>query len=428
METLYKAWGYVTNICEPLMLWLLLKSNLPQKGVKRILSIVAIFILAGLTTLMNMAEWPYVPVVLIALLAYGVYSLLFFEGEPHLRVFWATSMIFILVFGNVITAEIPTLLPAVTVEAIQYPSPERFTIQLSYIVLLFILTGGLILWGKRVREISISTAAWMVALCVLCSAALYLMIDVTFTVSAAGSSTVICLIVTLLIFILTAAALLLISAVNKRENLYATAKAEADAFRREASYNDELMQVFSSVRQIKHDYASHISTIAGLYHRGKTRELDQYLESYAKEYGDVDYYAVTGDVSIDSLLSSKLMVCKANDIKVELSAFGWGRTALTSAETVSLLGNLMDNAINACKKVDSEKRLISITLRRKASMLSINITNSTVGKVQDKALSGGLGLPRIRNIIEKYDGLFRLRPEEGTMVAEVLLPILEEDA
>ena len=426
MDTLYKAWEYVTNICEPVMLWLLLKSNLPQKRNKRILSVVGIIILAGITTLMNMAEWPYVPVVLIALVAFCTYSLLFFEGEPHLRVFWATSMIFILVFGNVITAEIPTLLPAVTVEAIQYPSLERFIIQLSYIVLLLILTGGLILWGKRVREISISTATWMVALCVLCSAALYLMIDVTFTVSAAGNSTVICLIVTLLIFILTVSALLLISAVNKREKLYMEAKTEADALRREASYNDELMQVFSSVRQIKHDYASHISTIAGLYHRGKTEELDQYLESYAKEYGDVDYYAVTGDVSIDSLISSKLMVCKANDIKVELSAFGWGKTSLTSAEMVSLLGNLIDNAVNACKSVDTEKRAISITFRRKASMLNISITNSTNGTVPEKALSGGLGLPRIRSMVDKCDGLFRLRPEDGTMVAEVLLPITEE--
>ncbi len=428
METFYKAWGYVTNICEPLMLWLLLKSNLPQKGVKRILSIAAIILLAGITTLMNMAEWPYVPIVLIALVAFCAYSLLFFEGNYHLRIFWATSMMFLIVFGNAITAEIPTLLPAVTVEAIQYPSAERFIIQLAYILLLVGLTIGLIFLGKRFRDVSVSTAVWMVALCVLSSATLYLMIEITFSVSAAGNSTVICLVVTILIFILTAAALLLISAVNKRENLYTAAKAEADAFRREANYNDELMQVFSSVRQIKHDYASHISTIAGLYHRGKTRELDQYLESYAKEYGDVDYYAVTGDVSIDSLLSSKLMVCKANDIKVELSAFGWGRTALTSAEAVSLLGNLIDNAVNACKKVEPEKRTISITLRRKASMLSINITNSTVGKVQDKALSGGLGLPRIRSIVEKYDGLFRLRPEEGTMVAEVLLPILEEDA
>lgn len=428
METFYKAWGYVTNICEPLMLWLLLKSNLPQKGVKRILSIAAIILLAGITTLMNMAEWPYVPIVLIALVAFCAYSLLFFEGNYHLRIFWATSMMFLIVFGNAITAEIPTLLPAVTVEAIQYPSAERFIIQLAYILLLVFLTIGLISFGKRFRDVSVSTAVWMVALCVLSSATLYLMIEITFTVFAAGNSTVICLIVTLLIFILTAAALLLISAVNKRENLYTAAKAEADAFRREASYNDELMQVFSSVRQIKHDYASHISTIAGLYHRGKTKELDQYLESYAKEYGDVDYYAVTGDVSIDSLISSKLMVCKANDIKVELSAFGWGRTALTSAETVSLLGNLIDNAINACRKVDPERRAISITLRRKASMLSISITNSTIGKVPEKALSGGLGLQRIRNIVEKYDGLFRLRPEEGTMVAEVLLPILEEDA
>ena len=90
METLYKAWGYVTNICEPLMLWLLLKSNLPQKGVKRILSIVAIFILAGLTTMMNMAEWPYVPVVLIALLAYGVYSLLFLKAS---RIFVSSGLL-----------------------------------------------------------------------------------------------------------------------------------------------------------------------------------------------------------------------------------------------------------------------------------------------------------------------------------------------
>ena len=77
METFYKAWGYVTNICEPLMLWLLLKSNLPQKGVKRILSIAAIILLAGITTLMNMAEWPYVPIVLIALVAFCAYSLIF---------------------------------------------------------------------------------------------------------------------------------------------------------------------------------------------------------------------------------------------------------------------------------------------------------------------------------------------------------------
>jgi hypothetical protein len=426
MDTFYKAWEYVTNICEPVMLWLLLKSNLPQKRSKRILSVVGVIILAGITTLMNMAEWPYVPVVLIGLVAFCTYSLLFFEGTAHIRIFWAALMIFIIVFGNAITAEIPTLLPAVTVEAIQYPSLERFIIQLSYIVLLLILTGGLILWGKRVRDISFSTAVWMVALCVLCSAALYLMIDVTFTVFSAGNSTVLCLIVTLLIFILTVSALLLISAVNKREKLYMEAKTEADALRREASYNDELMQVFSSVRQIKHDYASHISTIAGLYHRGKTEELDQYLESYAKEYGDVDYYAVTGDVSIDSLLSSKLMVCKANDIKVELSAFGWGKTSLTSAEMVSLLGNLIDNAVNACNSVDPENRAISITFRRKASMLNISVTNSTNGTVPEKALSGGLGLPRIRSIVDKCDGLFRLRPEDGTMVAEVLLPITEE--
>lgn len=91
MDTFYKAWEYVTNICEPLMLWLLLRSTLPQKGFKRILSIVVIFVLAGLTTLINIAEWPYAPVILLALLAYCGYSLLFFEGEPHLRVFLGNS-------------------------------------------------------------------------------------------------------------------------------------------------------------------------------------------------------------------------------------------------------------------------------------------------------------------------------------------------
>ena len=59
-------------------------------------------------------------------------------------------------------------------------------------------------------------------------------------------------------------------------------------------------------------------------------------------------------------------------------------------------------------------------------MLNISITNSTNGTVPEKALSGGLGLPRIRSMVDKCDGLFRLRPEDGTMVAEVLLPITEE--
>lgn len=152
------------------------------------------------------------------------------------------------------------------------------------------------------------------------------------------------------------------------------------------------------------------------------------MDSYDKEYGKVDYFAVTGDASIDSLLSSKLMVCRANDIKVELSALGWGKTSLTSTEMVSLFGNLIDNAVNAYKEVDKGKRTIDILLRRKAAILNITITNSTNGKVSERALTGGLGLPRIRSITDKYEGLFRLRPEEGAMAAEVLLPIAEEDA
>ena len=150
------------------------------------------------------------------------------------------------------------------------------------------------------------------------------------------------------------------------------------------------------------------------------------MNDHYAEYGAVDHYAVTGEPFLDALLASKLMACEARQIPVRLVAFGWGKTGLSEVELVSLFGNLIDNAANACAVLPAAKREIKITCKRKARMLSLCVSNTTDGLVPEEALSGGLGLPRIRSIVAAHNGIFNLRRENGLFTVDLLLPAIEE--
>ena len=58
-------------------------------------------------------------------------------------------------------------------------------------------------------------------------------------------------------------------------------------------------------------------------------------------------------------------------------------------------------------------------------MLNIKIVNSTDGLVPPEALRGGLGIPRIRSIVERHDGVCEFKPENGSFTVDLLIPALE---
>jgi sensor histidine kinase regulating citrate/malate metabolism len=98
-----------------------------------------------------------------------------------------------------------------------------------------------------------------------------------------------------------------------------------------------------------------------------------------------------------------------------------------------IIGNLLDNAIEACEKVtDSDEKFIRISIGIKSMQLYVYVSNTAPGgkltKVNGRFTtrkSGyhGFGLVRIDKMVEKYRGYVKRSSEDGAFTTEILLPI-----
>ena len=96
-----------------------------------------------------------------------------------------------------------------------------------------------------------------------------------------------------------------------------------------------------------------------------------------------------------------------------------------------IIGNLFDNAIEACLALPEDKRLIRIYMDMKQTQLYISFTNFTATKKQKKvngrfrSTKGeghGFGLVRMDTIIERLDGYISRNSEDGAFTTEILIP------
>jgi hypothetical protein len=420
LEGIYTLWGIVGAVAEAGLLTLLLRSTFPR-GHRATLC----FCLPLLAAVLWVCGTDYAPAwaaALARLLLYPVFALTCFGGRPIRRSLWG--------LGVALLTICCTLLCGIMLDAVptysQAEGLNRSLFRFSAAYLPLLLFAGLTLALSRSRSafrgLSARENAVILGLALLCAAVLLLLRrPETAKLAEASRAWIACI-----VFLLLLGAGALIAMLGSDRERLAAAEAEAAALRREKQYNEDLIRISDSVRQIKHDYANHMNVIAALTREGDLEKLRQYMSDYHAEYGAVDHYAVTGEPFLDALLASKLMACEARQIPVRLVAFGWGKTGLSEVELVSLFGNLIDNAANACAVLPAAKREIKITCKRKARMLSLCVSNTTDGLVPEEALSGGLGLPRIRSIVAAHNGIFNLRRENGLFTVDLLLPAIEE--
>ena len=196
---------------------------------------------------------------------------------------------------------------------------------------------------------------------------------------------------------------------------------------------DEVQNIYQTMRAWRHDYHNHMQAIKALLSMGKKEELSEYLDNLEKDLDSIDIAIRTGNVGLDAILSSKVSIARKNDIEVNCTAKVPDELKITDVHLCAIVGNLLDNAIEACEKITegSEPRFIRIYIGLFKSQLYISVSNSTCEKhrrrlselVTSKLGEHGFGLRRIDKLAEKYDGYVNRKNEPGIFATEVMLPL-----
>ncbi|WP_218150242.1 sensor histidine kinase [Treponema bryantii] len=198
---------------------------------------------------------------------------------------------------------------------------------------------------------------------------------------------------------------------------------------------DEVQNIYQTMRAWRHDYHNHMQAIKALLSMGKKEELSDYLDNLEKDLDCIDIAIRTGNVGLDAILSSKVSIARKNLIDVNCTAKVPQELTVSDVHLCAIVGNLMDNAIEACEKMKKDApnlpRFIRVYIGLFKSQLYISVINSTKERkrrrvselVTSKLGEHGFGLRRIDKITEKYDGYVNRKNEPGVFATEVMLPL-----
>ena len=234
------------------------------------------------------------------------------------------------------------------------------------------------------------------------------------------------------IIVFTAIAILLIVFVKKYIDYKLDQKVSDYQIDIVEKHYEEVDYMYQQTRGWRHDYHNHIQTMKAYLEMSKLDELGEYLNKLDKDLMGVDQVIKSGNTKIDAALNSKISLARKKGIKVNAKAVVPKEIPLSEVDLSIIIGNLMDNAMEACLKIDDEEqRFIRIYLDVLKGNLYIYVMNSvgsqlnkSGGKyISTKKGSHGFGLMRLDNIVNKYQGYLNRQDETNVFATEIMLPL-----
>lgn len=193
---------------------------------------------------------------------------------------------------------------------------------------------------------------------------------------------------------------------------------------------EETKEMYLNMRGWRHDYHNHIQGVKAYLSLGQIGEAAAYLDELDADLTHVDSYIRSGNLMADAILNSKLSLAEKAQIRVDCTAKLPEKLALSDVDLCVILGNLLDNAIEACEQIEPEKRFLRVYMVLIKEQLYISVQNAAKeilnfnerNYITSKRGQHGLGLMRMRLLVDKYEGCLNLQNEPGIFAAEVTLP------
>ena len=194
----------------------------------------------------------------------------------------------------------------------------------------------------------------------------------------------------------------------------------------------EVENMYRQVRGWRHDYKNHIQTLKAYVSFNEYEKISEYLDRLDEDLTNVDVIIKTGNIMIDAILNSKISLANSKRINVNAKAAVPESLNVSDIDLCVIIGNLLDNAIEACESIEDGEKFIRIFIGMKNTQLYMVFTNTAPGKKLPKSgnifqsrkgNSHGFGLMRIDKTVEKYGGYIDRNSEDGAFTTEVLLPI-----
>lgn len=187
------------------------------------------------------------------------------------------------------------------------------------------------------------------------------------------------------------------------------------------------------MKQVYHDMNNHMENIRSL--KNSSEDVNEYIDNIEDEVKNNKNIYNTGNALLDIILYEKSKDCIKNNIYFNVGIDFSKCEFIDMIDISSIFSNLIDNAIEACNKIDDNNIEKYITIKGTfiKSYYVVRCENSKTNKViiknnkiltskKDKFLHG-IGLDSIKSSIKKYNGELKIKNSEFKFITSIHIPI-----
>lgn len=171
------------------------------------------------------------------------------------------------------------------------------------------------------------------------------------------------------------------------------------------------------IRKIRHDLKNHLSGLLGMVQTGQISEAEKYImQMLDVSAGDrPEEVSRTGNIVVDSLINHAYAVAQKDNIQFNINVLVPASLPFESGHLVIVLGNLLENALEACRDIPDGKGFICLDISYSKDIFQLCIKNNYQTKrkkdnighyltTKDDTIYHGLGLSSINHAVVNYHG------------------------
>ena len=180
---------------------------------------------------------------------------------------------------------------------------------------------------------------------------------------------------------------------------------------------EERESLYLEIRRIRHDLKKHLTILLEMVRIGQMNDTERYISQLLDDgIGDrPEEVSRSGNIVVDSLINNTYTLAQKYNIHFNINVFIPASLPFESGHLAIILGNLMENALEACREIKEGNRFINLDISYVKEVFQLSIKNNYQKKrkkdnighyltTKDNNIYHGLGLSSINHAVAYYQG------------------------
>lgn len=214
-----------------------------------------------------------------------------------------------------------------------------------------------------------------------------------------------------------------VEALRKNEKEKYLAELTEQHYHLQIEYYQQLLEKQQETKALWHDIKKYTAAMQAVAAQNDSEQLRQIAQAAEDAYERVRDISAVGNPVVDALLNQYLRSAKENQIQVLLDITIPEVLAISTLLLSVVIGNTFDNAIEACRLINPEKREIHLQLRKQNRILFYSIENPYIDAVTQLRVGKhhGYGLKNVERAVNQNNGNFQLEKVDGNFIVQIRL-------